>query len=324
MIDLMALEPQMISKDLRGKYMLFYGLPGQGKTSLAAQFKNVLIAGFEMGTNALNNVYVQPMKTWKDWKQTVTQLCKTDDLKEKFHTIAIDTADAAWDLCVKFICAQEGVENLNEIPWGQGYDLAKKEYQNSFRDLAYNGYGIIFTSHSVEKTYKNEKGEEYAYIIPALPNRPFDIVNKMVDIIGYIREVAVPENDGKVSRKRFMFMRDTVGERFLAKSRYKYIVPKVELGYDQLVNAIYDAIDKEVQNSGGQASESKNPYVERSFEDLMNEAKDLWIVVNQKGLVDKVNTILEEEFGKPTKFSEISPEQANSLSKVIFEIRSII
>ena len=67
-IDLLSLEPQQISKNLRGKYMMLYGLPGVGKTSLAAQFDKVLITGFEMGTNALNNVYVQPIKTWQDWK----------------------------------------------------------------------------------------------------------------------------------------------------------------------------------------------------------------------------------------------------------------
>ena len=45
MIDLLSLEPQRISRDLKGKYILLYGLPGVGKTSLASEFKNVLIAG---------------------------------------------------------------------------------------------------------------------------------------------------------------------------------------------------------------------------------------------------------------------------------------
>jgi replication-associated recombination protein RarA len=35
-IDLLNLEPQVISKNLKGKYAMFYGLPGVGKTSLAA------------------------------------------------------------------------------------------------------------------------------------------------------------------------------------------------------------------------------------------------------------------------------------------------
>ena len=231
MIDLLSLEPQRISRDLKGKYILLYGLPGVGKTSLASEFKNVLIAGFEMGTNALNNVYVQPIKTWKDWRDMVKQLCTKDALKDKFDSIAIDTADFAWDLCVKWICSQNGVEKLGDIPWGGGYDLAKKEYTQTFRDLTYSGYGLVFISHSTEKTYKNEKGEDYTQIVPALPNRPFDIVNKMVDIIAYIREIPVEIGD-KVENKRYMFLRGD--QRFLAKSRFKYIKPRIELSYQGL------------------------------------------------------------------------------------------
>ena len=47
--------------------------------------------------------------------------------------------------------------------------MAKKEFSGTFRDLAYSGYGLIFISHSAEKTFKNEKGEEYTEIVPALP-----------------------------------------------------------------------------------------------------------------------------------------------------------
>jgi replication-associated recombination protein RarA len=70
-LDLLSLQPQQISKNLRGKMFLLYGGAGIGKTTLASKFKNVLIAGFEMGTNALNNVYVAPVKTWNDWRNFV-------------------------------------------------------------------------------------------------------------------------------------------------------------------------------------------------------------------------------------------------------------
>lgn len=323
-IDLLSLEPQQISKNLRGKYIMLYGLPGVGKTSLAAQFEKVLIAGFEMGTNALNNVYVQPIKTWQDWKQMVNQLCRRDELKEKFHAIAIDTADEAWNLCSKFICNQNNVDELRELPWGQGYDLAKKEYAQTFRDLAYNGYGLIFTSHSTEKTYKNEKGEEYTMIVPALPARPFDIINKMVDIIAYIREISLVHGDD-VERKRFMFLRDEVGDRFLAKSRYQYITPRIPLDYNKLVDAIYEAIDTEISHTGGTATDAVNPYTqEANFDELMEEARMLWGQLVQKDLQNKGAEILGQVFGKPTKFSEILPEQVDQLSKVLYEIRAIL
>lgn len=322
-VDLKALKPQQISKNLRGKYIMLYGLPGVGKTSLAAQFEKVLIAGFEMGTNALNNVYVQPMKTWSDWKQSVTQLCRDEELKETFHAVAIDTADEAWNLCVKYICNQHGVNELRELPWGQGYDLAKKEFAQTFRDLTYSGYGLIFTSHSAEKTFKNEKNEEYTMIVPALPSRPFDIINKMVDIIAYIREISIV-NGEDVDRKRFMFLRDEVGDRFLAKSRYRYIDPRIPLDYNALVNSIYKAIDEEVSHSGGTATEEENPYTAKNFDELMDEAKMLWGQVVQKDLCSAASEILKKEFGEDKKFSEILPEQVDQLSKVLFEIRAIL
>lgn len=321
MIDLLSLEPQRISRDLKGKYILLYGLPGVGKTSLASEFKNVLIAGFEMGTNALNNVYVQPIKTWKDWRDMVKQLCTKDALKDKFDSIAIDTADFAWDLCVKWICSQNGVEKLGDIPWGGGYDLAKKEYTQTFRDLTYSGYGLVFISHSTEKVYKNEKGEDYTQIVPALPNRPFDIVNKMVDIIAYIREIPVEIGD-KIENKRYMFLRGD--QRFLAKSRFKYIKPRIELSYQGLVDAIFEAIDEEVAHTGGTASNEENPYTKQNFEEIMEDAKQLWGQVVQSNKTEQALAILEEEFGKPTRFSEILPEQTKELNAALIKIRDLV
>lgn len=274
-----------------------------------------------MGTNALNNVYVQPIKTWKDWRDMVKQLCTKDALKDKFDSIAIDTADFAWDLCVKWICSQNGVEKLGDIPWGGGYDLAKKEYTQTFRDLAYSGYGLVFISHSTEKVYKNEKGEDYTQIIPALPNRPFDIVNKMVDIIAYIREIPVEIGD-EIENKRYMFLRGD--QRFLAKSRFKYIKPRIELSYQGLVDAIFEAIDEEVAHTGGTASDEENPYTKQNFEEIMEDAKQLWGQVIQNNKTEQALVVLEEEFGKPTRFSEILPEQTKELNAALIKIRDLV
>lgn len=274
-----------------------------------------------MGTNALNNVYVQPIKTWKDWRDMVKQLCTKDALKDKFDSIAIDTADFAWDLCVKWVCSQNGVEKLGDIPWGGGYDLAKKEYTQTFRDLTYSGYGLVFISHSTEKVYKNEKGEDYTQIVPALPNRPFDIVNKMVDIIAYIREIPVEIGD-KIENKRYMFLRGD--QRFLAKSRFKYIKPRIELSYQGLVDAIFEAIDEEVAHTGGTASNEENPYTKQNFEEIMEDAKQLWGQVVQNNKTEQALAILEEEFGKPTRFSEILPEQTKELNAALIKIRDLV
>jgi hypothetical protein len=121
-----------------------------------------------------------------------------------------------------------------------------------------------------------------------------------------------------------MFLRDEVGDRFLAKSRYRYIDPRIPLDYNALVNAIYKAIDEEVSHSGGIATEEENPYTAKNFDELIDEAKMLWGQVVQKDLCSAASEILKKEFGEEKKFSEILPEQVDQLSKVLFEIRAIL
>ena len=91
-IDLLNLEPTKISRDLKGKYILAYGLPKIGKTSLVASFPKSLIFSFEPGTNGLNNIYKINITSWKDFKLAVKQLAN-DKVKEKFDFVSVDTVD---------------------------------------------------------------------------------------------------------------------------------------------------------------------------------------------------------------------------------------
>lgn len=117
-IDLLSLEPTRISRNLKGKYMLFYGEPKSGKTTLLSKLPHSLILAFEPGTNALNNAYVQPIMSWTDFKMVLKQL-KLPQLKDKFEFIGIDTADIAYELCEKYVCSQNNVENVGDIPYGK-------------------------------------------------------------------------------------------------------------------------------------------------------------------------------------------------------------
>ena len=113
MIDLANLEPIKINKDLKGKYILIYGQPKIGKTTLASQFPRNLLLAFEPGYNGLDNIMVQPITKWSEFKQVLRQLAQKE-IQEKFDTITIDTADIAWDYCEKFICSSNVNESTGE------------------------------------------------------------------------------------------------------------------------------------------------------------------------------------------------------------------
>lgn len=48
-IDLLNLQPTVVSRDLRGKIVMFYGDPKSGKTSNAVKFPKHLLLAFEKG-----------------------------------------------------------------------------------------------------------------------------------------------------------------------------------------------------------------------------------------------------------------------------------
>lgn len=88
---------------------------GCGKTTLASKFKKALILSFEPGSNGLNNTYVVPIKTWREWKQLCNQLIREEALKDKFYSLAIDTVDEAYKLCEKWLCQEHGVETIKDV-----------------------------------------------------------------------------------------------------------------------------------------------------------------------------------------------------------------
>ena len=56
----------------------------------------------------------------------------------------------------------------------------------------------------------------------------------------------------------------------------------------------------------------------------MTEAKQIWNKVIIKEKTAEASKILEEEFGKPTKFSEITADQTDKLEKVLFKVKELV
>lgn len=322
-IDLLNLEPTKISRDLKGKYIFAYGAAKIGKTSLIASFPKSLIFSFEPGTNALNNIYKVNITSWKDFKLSVKQL-QNDKVKEKFDFIGIDTVDIAYELCEQYICNINGVSSIGDIPYGKGWTTLKKEFSKIFRDIAMAGYGLIFISHATEKTVKDNQGE-YQKIVPACPSVGESIVNKLVDFIIYIG--IEYENDEDSVGTRYMYFK---GNKYIkAGSRFKYIPNKVKFGYQELVDAVNDAIDKQVGNNGETVERNENFYQsdERPFSDVMEEAKAIWGKILDKDdsdqTVEQMSKIIEKNFGTRILLSQTTPSQQESLELTVSDLNDL-
>lgn len=327
MIDLLNLQPTKINKDLKGKFILIYGQPKIGKTSLAAQFPRNLLLAFEPGYNALNNAMVQPVTKWSEFKQVLKQLSQPE-VQNKFDTVTLDTVDLVWDACEKYICSQnineqtgETPKSLGDIPWGKGYDLCKKEFDGALRQIAMLGYGMVLISHEQLKNVKTESGQEYQKFMPTLSDRPKLIANRLVDIIAYLR---LSSEDGK----RYIYTRGN--DRFEAGSRFPLLAPKIEMTYNNLVEALYDAIEKQAQQDNVQLDDKPkdNFYkADRTFEEVMKEAQDTFkklLEQDKEKNASAMNTIILKVFGKPIKLSETTPDQQELVEVVLDEWKALL
>ena len=113
--DLLSLQPHRVSRDLTGYITYIYGAAKTGKTTLATQAGNALLFAFERGYNALPGVFPVDVTSWGDTRALVREL-KKKEVKEKFQTVIFDTVDIAGTLCEKYICAQNSVDKIGEIP----------------------------------------------------------------------------------------------------------------------------------------------------------------------------------------------------------------
>lgn len=321
-IDIFSIEPNKISRDLKGKYVLIYSLPKVGKTSLAAQFPRALLCAFEIGYHALPGVKPIDIGSWADFKRVVQQL-KLPKAKEMYDTVIIDTVSIATDLCEKYILAQNDVSSLGDVPWGGGWSQYKKEFDTPFRELTQLGYGIVFICHSKEVStgQKDPDGNDIKGVTPDINKTGLNTVNRLVDIIGYISSEFQPDG----TSKRYFYTRQT--PTVFAGSRYKYLAPKIEFGYEPLVNAIADAIEKEAEEGADITDNTVIvPEQMRPFTEAMDEAKELWTKLVAGGNADNVNKInnsILTVFGKATKLSEVKEEQQELLELVISDMKNM-
>lgn len=297
-----------------------------GKTTTAAKFPKALLLAFETGYLAIPGVMAQPINKWSEFKQVLKQL-KDDKAHEQFSNIIVDTADIAYDLCEKYVCNQNGVSSINEIPYGQGWSKASKEFDEALRSIPQMGYGLVLISHSQDKTFKDETGEEYNQIVPTLANRPRLIVDRMSDIIGYAHPVQ--EEDG--STHTVLYMRGT--PRFVAGSRFKYTPDMIDFTYENLVNAIGDAIDKQAEELDGKLvtntrTTAYNVAPDVDFDSLMEEFKALTKQIQKNTGTEfktkwapKITHIVDKYLGVGKKVNDCTPAQAEQLELIVSDLK---
>ena len=320
-IDIFNIQPTTISRDLKGKFVCIYSLPKVGKTSMACQFPKNLLLAFEKGYNAIAGVKPIDITKWSDLKLVLRQLEKPE-ARLLYDTVTIDTVGIAWEMCEQFVCAQNGVQKIADIPWGGGYSACKKEFESCLRKITQLGYGLVIIAHVDKRTEKRADDSEVEILGPAIPKRAYEIVNQLVDIIGYIDVTWDEEGNSE----RWLYTRKT--PTVMAGSRFKYLAPKIKFGYQELVDAISDAIDKSEKLDGATVVETSELIMEEAldYKKIRERASSLWADLvgrdedNAAVILKKVEMI----FGRQIKLSEITEDQVDLFNLAVLEMEDML
>lgn len=320
-IDILNIQPTTISRDLKGKFICIYSLPKVGKTSMACQFPNNLLLAFEKGYNAIAGIKPVDITKWSDLKLVLRQLEKPE-ARQMYDTVTIDTVGIAWEMCEQFVCAQNGVQKIGDIPWGGGYSACKKEFESCLRKITQLGYGLVIIAHVERRIEKRADDSEVEILGPAIPKRAYEIVNQLVDIIGYIDITWDEEGNSE----RWLYTRKT--PTIMAGSRFKYLAPKIKFGYNELVAAIGEAIDKAEKLDGAVVVDTTQQVIEEKldYNAIRAEAADLWkrLVEKDTENAGRILKKVEMVFGRPMKLSEITEDQVDLFNLVLLDMKEML
>lgn len=316
-INLLNIQPHKVSTDLSGYITYIYGAPKTGKTTLAVQMPKALLLAFEKGYNALPGVMAQDITSWGDMKQVFREL-KKPEVKNTFESIVVDTIDIAADMCQKYICDQNGITTLGELGFGKGWTFFKNEFSLIFRGLTQLGYAVFFIGH--DKEVMDDDGKT-KIIRPALTSSTRQIITGMADIIGYAHQ----DKQYKQSVLTIRCGDDSIE----CGSRFKYIKPEFPMSYNNLVEALREAIEKEAEENNNKfiTNEKQKTDEDRvyDFTTLMKEFQGLVAAIMDESTdnASKITAVVEHYLGKGRKASEITPYQAEFLYLINEDLKNL-
>ena len=272
---------------------------------------------FERGYNALPGVIAQDITSWGDMKQVYREL-KKPEVKNTFETVIVDTIDIAADMCQKYICDQNGITALGELGFGKGWGYFKAEFSLVFRGLTQLGYAVIFLGHEREVIDDENKTKT---IRPALTASTRTIITGMSDIIGYAHQ----DKNYTQSVLTIRCGNDSIE----CGSRFKYMKPEFPMSYNNLIDALREAIEKEaVENDNKFITNEKQIVREKEeldYDTLMKEFQGLVqaILDEDQNNAPKITATVEHYLGKGKKASEITPYQVEFLALINEDLKNL-
>lgn len=314
---------------------LFYGLPGSGKTSIAAEmFPNHIMIQGEIGSKGMLGVNGVPVADFKDLSDICRVLSKTE-VREAYDTVIVDTATKIGKIIENFITGKHGKEVMKDVyTRGGAYPLIDKYWDTCFNQVKAKGYNFVWLCHASSEDVKDPKNDDkvlYKKFAPKLSGRISGLIEPEVDYTFFFTNVGedlkvvtcrTAKNEGKNRTNICRKMPTVLDLSFNPKESAKIILDELVLsikayGEDNITE------EKVITNLEEMTKETVDVSV------LKDKVKELAGKLSEKGKKDEARNMMElalgvDNDGNQRKLSELTQSADITLLKLIDDMQELL
>ncbi len=179
------------------------GGPKIGKSTLAEKFGNTAFIQAEDIGDGIKSFKTPLLKSYEDILNAFKWLAEAD---HKFNACALDTVDWSANAIHQKICQENGVKNIEKIPYGKGYMMATDLWRQLIDCGKYlrdqRGMTMLYIAHTEIKRFENPETEAYDRYQLKLHKNAADLIMETSDIILFANHyVGITKSDAAGFKK---------------------------------------------------------------------------------------------------------------------------
>lgn len=178
--------------------IVIYGVPGVGKTSLAAEFPSPIFLQTEEGSGnlELTTFTDEPFTTFEQFEQAIELLYSGE---HDFKTVVVDSISWLEPIIWAETCKRNKWSSIEDPGFGRGYIEADATWRrfltgmNALRD--HRGMTLLYLAHEEIKTFSDPERDSYDRYRLRVNRRGADMIVEHADAVGFMNYVTMIRNE---------------------------------------------------------------------------------------------------------------------------------
>jgi hypothetical protein len=184
--------------------IVFHGLPGVGKTSLAEKFPDPIFLQIEDGCPA--GLEIATFGVLAGYDEVVAAITALGHEPHEYKTVVIDSLGALEPLVWRETCAEHGWQSIESVGYGRGYIECDKRWLDLLAGLDWlrrsRGMLVVLLAHSSVETVNDPRAPSYTSYQLRLHKRGRALVQDWADAIAFLSTDLVIQTEDQGFRKR--------------------------------------------------------------------------------------------------------------------------